>query len=565
MIVWLMQLATYNIYNKSEPILQFDDSQKADCELINNALIDEHTKMLFMKTKDLKDIIKSRNNKKSSGCDSLPNFALKKMSFKFIYFMTIFMNHITNTQHIPKAWKNGVVTALPKPGKDSSNVKNWRPITMLPSVSKCYEKHIDNVIRNFCTSTKIFDPNQFGFRSSRATTHAAAKFTSDVIKGLNNKTPTFAILIDLQAAFDVIWHHGLIHKMHLMKIPKPIVRIICNYLKNRSFEVKYEDKISTKKIVTAGCPQGSILAATLFLLYMNDFPKIVNPLMNIKRILYADDIIVYCSSRNIDYAKNVMNQFLNKIYNFFSDWKLKINITKCESIAIIGNYKDLEKKIRKKAKEAKFKINNDYINKKIEVKYLGIIFNSNFQFKGHIDHIMKKVNMAQNQLRTIFKSKFVNKPIKLLAYKQLIRPLMTYACPIWSNINALSSAQMERIRKKERWFLRYCLNIFRNPITKKYVNSKELYNRANINRIDREIVAKNIDFVEKCKTSSIHEIADIFENTNRNISTKKYKPIETFYQMKNQNKLYENGKLLVFNRSKTQTNKIVYVTEQNTN
>lgn len=74
---------------------------------------------LFLSKNELKTIIKTRKNKKSFGCDFMPNFAIKKMSPNFIKFITVFMNHITNQQHIPASWKLGIITPIPKPGKDS--------------------------------------------------------------------------------------------------------------------------------------------------------------------------------------------------------------------------------------------------------------------------------------------------------------------------------------------------------------------------------------------------------------------------------------------------------------
>lgn len=165
---------------------------------------------MFLCDNELKKIIANRKNKKSHGCDTLPIYALKKMSMTFVSPMVIFMNHITNIQYIPNVWKTGVVTPLPKPGKDPKNIKNWRPITQLPAISKCYEKHIDNQIRNFCEQQKLLDPNQYGFRPKRSTIQAAAIFANQIIEGMNNKSPTFAVLLDLQAEFDVIWHKGII-------------------------------------------------------------------------------------------------------------------------------------------------------------------------------------------------------------------------------------------------------------------------------------------------------------------------------------------------------------------
>lgn len=218
----------YDIYDKNVCIFQFSEEFPANFKDRNIDTVENINANLFLGTRELKTIIKSRNNKKSFGCVCLPNFALKKMSPKFIEFITILMNHITNQQHIPAAWKLGYVTPIPKPGKDAKKLSNWRPITQVPAISKVYEKHIDTQIRRFCDTNNMLDDNQFGFRPLRSTTLAAAKFINQVIEGLNNKTPTFAVLLDLRAAFDVLWHKALIYKLHQMGFDPITIRIICN-------------------------------------------------------------------------------------------------------------------------------------------------------------------------------------------------------------------------------------------------------------------------------------------------------------------------------------------------
>lgn len=211
-----------------------------------------------------------------------------------------------------------------------------------------------------------------------------------------------------------------------------------------------------------------------------------------------------------------MNKYLNEIYNFLTKWKLKININKCESISFVGHYKDLKQKIRKEALNCKFTLNGINLLKLKEVKYLGVILSQNFQFVVHVEHILKKVNAAHSMLYNIFKSKFITQTVKLILYKQLIRPLILYASPCWLMVNLVSSYQVEQIRKKERFFLRKCCNIYRDVTTKKYINSRKLYKEAKINRIDRELVKNNIKFVEKSKMHSKQIVKEIFNENMPN-------------------------------------------------
>lgn len=240
-----------------------------------------------------------------------------------------------------------------------------------------------------------------------------------------------------------------------------------------------------------------------------------------------------------------------------------MNVNKCESISFVGHYKDMHRKIRKEALDCKFTLNGLDLKKSKEVKYLGVVLAQNFQFSNHVKHIQKKVNAAQAMLYAIFKNKFVDKVVKIIMYKQLIRPLIMYASPCWLIQNLVSSYQMEQIRKKERFFLRKCCNLYRDLSTKKYVNSKILYKEAKINRIDREMVNKNIKFVEKSKLHSKEIVKEIFNENRLNLDVTKYKPIDYFNILQSQNKLHENEMLLVFNKKRYKPNENVYVEAQN--
>lgn len=550
-------------YDNNEPIVFFSPELPADFKDNSSVVQDNNINRKFVSVSELQSIIKSRNTKKSSGADDMPNYALRKLTLTTIYWISVLFNHITNTQHFPTGWKIAAVTPIPKPGKNQQFLSYWRPISQLPMLSKCYEKLIDINIRNFCDQNNILDQHQFGFQPGCSTLHPIAKVITDISKGLNNGRPTLAALIDLQSAFDVIWQKGLIFKMHKLKFEPHMIKIVKSFLQNRKFFVKFQNSTSSIKNIIAGTPQGSIISAILFILYLNDLPKPNNFFCQITRLLFADDIIVYTTTKNIQLATLAMNNYLNEIYKFFVKWKLKMNVNKCDSIAFVGHYKDLNTKIRKDATEAKLKINNQTINKVKSVKYLGLVFSTNFQFIDHVKHIFKKVNSAQSLLANVFSNKYVSQIVKVIAYKQLIRPLVMYASPCWLIKNLISSHQVETIRRKERWFLRKALNIYKQENSNKFVNSKELYDKTKINRIDREIIKNNLNFVDKNKNHKKTIIAEIFGPPEPDIDTIKYKPINYYHHLESNDRLHENELCLIFNKKKYHPNEDVYVKSQN--
>lgn len=128
----------------------------------------------------------------------------------------------------------------------------------------------------------------------------------------------------MQAAFDTLWHKAIIYKLHKMKIDKNLICLIKNYLEDRHLYVRVGNKTSNIKNIVAGAPQGGVLSATLFIVYINDFPKYKND--NIKELFFADDAIIYSTSNKIKNTQKEMNEHLYTVANYTKNWKLKMSI-----------------------------------------------------------------------------------------------------------------------------------------------------------------------------------------------------------------------------------------------
>lgn len=516
----------------------------------------------FLSVDELTNIIKNRNSKKSAGFDGLPNYAIKKLSFEFIIFLTAFFNQAINSSHFPTAWKTANVLPVIKNGKNPQFINSYRPISQLSSLSKLLEKVYELKLRTFLTLNNLFDNHQFGFRAKHSTIHPVVKLLEDAAIGLNNKLPTLAVTLDFKAAFDTIWHKGLILKLHRNKVDWHIIKFIASYLNKRQYAVSINDDRSSDRNITSGAPQGSILSAILFLIYLVDFPKIPNKAMNAQRLLFADDVLIYAINKSVKAAQNLINKFLVQVVEYTNTWKLILNVSKCESMGIVGSTKDTTATQRKNVKNLKIMINGAQLENKNHIKYLGIILNKKLNFITHFDNVITKVNAARSMLRNIFNSKYVKSNVKLLAYKQLVRPLFLYGSAIWTNNSLVSSYQFERLRRLERSFLRKITNIYRNKHNNKYVNSKKLYIESKIDRIDRESIKANLKFIESCKSHENIAIKELVKfNYEHNLNAK-YKSVTYLSQLNERNELFTNDKLLVFNRKKFSPNELIYVTNQ---
>lgn len=237
------------------------------------------------------------------------------------------------------------------------------------------------------------------------------------------------------------------------------------------------------------------------------------------------------SSREIN---TKLQDTFNRIQSYYANWKLKINTSKCETILFRRTTNNATTEVRRNLKKFRLKDRlkqEEPIPHKETVKYLGINLDDKVSFTKHIDIKIRKTKEACAINRSLFSSKFFNERVKLIAYMCLIRPIITYGCPIWFNLTA---ARMEVIRKLERRCLRVCVGFInsRDKDTLKFKSNKDLYNRAAIVRIDNHIVKITRNHFAAASANNSNTIINNYDRQNEDLYRKilmtKYIPPEAF-------------------------------------
>ena len=136
------------------------------------------------------------------------------------------------------------------------------------------------------------------------------------------------------------------------------------------------------------------------------------------------------------------------------------------------------------------------------VKYLGLTLDTKLKYFRHIDSQLSKAKIAVKSPSRLFLSKYLNSNVKILCYTALIRPILSYACPIWHNI---PNFKMEEMRILERDCLRSCLNMKKTKESnyKKNVKNIELLNKANIQRINSFVIKLCRNYFAKTPDSQL--------------------------------------------------------------
>ncbi|GFX85334.1 RNA-directed DNA polymerase from mobile element jockey [Trichonephila clavipes] len=214
------------------------------------------------------------------------------------------------------SWKHASVIPILKPGKPRSSADRYRPISLLPVLSKLAERLILSRLNNHLNTNKILISQQHGFRPQLSTSHQllrVVEYAKSGFKGKNAPAPFF--WTSRKKAFDCVWHTGLLYKLIKINALPHLILIIKSFLTNRSFAVRVNDTQSSTKQIRAGAPQGALLSPTLFNIYINDIPKTRHTTV----CLYADDTAILTQSTN----KNCITHFLQRHLAELEDWYKK--------------------------------------------------------------------------------------------------------------------------------------------------------------------------------------------------------------------------------------------------
>ncbi|XP_033361822.1 uncharacterized protein LOC117240075 [Bombus vosnesenskii] len=323
----------------------------------------------FTNYNQLNTILSKLNNKKSSGFDGIPNTLLKRLPNKIKWYYTVLFNNALNNTYFPRKWKKAKLIAITKKNKDGSSPANLRPI-------------------------------------------------------------------NLEKAFDTVWIPGLIYKLNKKKFPKHLTKMVWDMITNRTFVMTEGSHSSSKEFsIKNGLQQGTVNSPLLFSIYNSDLLNLfdLNTSTHKRSIAFADDLIIYVTGRKTKTIKTELQELFEKINDYYHAWKLKINISKCETILFRPKSSKIGPTEREHCKKFQIREKTDkgaLIPHKNCVKYLGVNIDYKLNYKQHTEIQLTKANKAFWKMKNLFHSKHLDRKVKILCYQALIRPIITYGCPI---------------------------------------------------------------------------------------------------------------------------------------
>ena len=383
---------------------------------------------------EVHSVIRKLKSKSSSGIDGISTLVLKALPNNFIEGLSNLFNHSMAQGFFPTKFKTAKIVPIYKKEGSRKSVEQYRPISLLCSMSKVLEKLIHKRVTKFLNKINFFPNTQFGFRKGLSTSHAISLLVNTITKSMNKKYKTLGLFLDFSKAFDLIDH-----KILLQKLSKCGIRGLANkwfesYLSNRTQQVQIDGILSSNICkVKHGTPQGSILGPLLFLIYINDLP---NCLQFSKPLFYADDTNLLLSATLCDDLITKGNAELRNINEWVNSNKLSLNENKSHAVMfrtrntrISGNLP----KLYLGSKEIKFVENT---------KFLGVIISKNLSWKTHMTSIKQKLRKNFGACRKI-KSQ-LGKSALLSLYHSMIETHIRTGIISWCHGNSMMKNSIQR-------------------------------------------------------------------------------------------------------------------------
>ncbi|XP_072930460.1 uncharacterized protein [Epargyreus clarus] len=426
-----------------------------------------------LKTTTESEVRKIINNikTKATGHDNISIDMIKLTLDSTLSVITNMVNKSIETGTYPMSWKKAVIRPIPKK-KTVTELKDLRPISILPVLSKIVEKVVLDQVLNYVEKEKIIPKYQSGFRKGHGTETALLNVSDDLTEASNMGLSSILVLLDYTRAFDYLQPELLLYKLKFHGFAEKTCNWFRAFLTNRLQMVSIDNKDGTKENsclapIQRGVPQGSLLSPILFAIFTADLPK------HIKYCtyhLYADDTQLYYSFKhqNIQQAFEKINEDLHSIFEWSQNNSLVLNPSKSQYIVVgtksqIKNVTDYVGTI---------KINNVDLQRVSSARNLGLTLDGE---QNYAEHVNNKIRTAYYKLKTLYEIRpYIKEELRILLCDTLVLSQFNYCSSIYGpRLNANIERALQTVQNA---CVRFCFNVPRRQHITTYLNDKGILN-----------------------------------------------------------------------------------------
>lgn len=404
--------------------------------------------------RELRYVLAQQHNNKAPGYDDLDALIIKNLCYNYTDLILSLFNRCYRMGYFPNIWKKGLVVFFRKRNRDPSLVRSYRPITLLPIFGKVYERLIKMRIMTTLEHSGFLHVAQFGFREHRSTTHAMLKVQNIVREILQSNKYCSMVTLDIEGAFDAMPWHVLSKLIDELPIDCFLKSVIKSYISLRKIGFRSSDGIRWFDTFL-GCPQGSCLGPLLWLIVADKILKCYSA-MDTSIVSYADDFVVFGGANTRRDLENKINNRLDFMWSICTEFELKLSPTKSEAM-MFGRF-TLE------SRHPIYKLDGISVPVRQNIKYLGFVLDSRFNWLDHLDAVREKVSsFTMNLKRTNTRDFGSPNSLRKTWYQSVIDKQITYGFVCW--FPDLRIHALRRLSSCQRIGLLSILNSYRSVST----------------------------------------------------------------------------------------------------
>ena len=382
----------------------------------------------------------------------------------------------------PKCFKLANIKPIWK-GKGSKTEKsNFRPISILPTLSKCTEAVLHNRVVSHLTENRLISDRQAAYLRGDSTTLQLSYLTHKIRQAWAEGKIAHGCFLDVSSAFDCIWHHGLLAKIKHAGITGDLLELLTSYLTDRTARTCVEGHYSETVNINAGVPQGSRLGPVLFILYVNEIATQLN--LESTPLIFADDTTVLAFGQNSTETVSQLNRDLSKIAEWAKIWKLKFNGDKSKDLIFTPNKLCLNNSYP-------IYLNGELLDRVGAHKHLGLTIESDLNWNIHLTKVIQHANL---KLSILLRVKELDRQTLDMLFKLHVRSVIDYALPVYGP--ALDKSQIARLEKIQYFAARIATS------TPKCSSTEKLYKDLGWETVSNRIKFLAISLFHKIHTNA---------------------------------------------------------------
>lgn len=436
-----MKLNEY--FSSIAQILSRNNTNSSDCDLskLNDFIkskVPENTffNIPYIRAEQVSTFISSLDPTKATGLDGIGPKIIKMASHCLSPIIAGLINKSINSESFPSQMKCAKVFPIHKGGK-KSDPSNYRPISILSTFSKIFEKHVNRHLMNYLNKYKLIHETQSGFRRRHSCQTALVKLIDKWMSCIDKGDIVASLFVDFRKAFDVVNHSILLRKLVCYKFSNRTLNWFVSYLSDRKQAVDSGKGLSDFAHVKSGVPQGSNLGPTLFLLFINDLPLF---LKYCYADLFADDATFHTHDKTLDTVEVKLQCDANNAKDWSQNNNMHVHYDKTNYM-IIGTMHRLNA-----SRQLNIIIDNNQIASTRSQKLLGIHIDDTLSWSTHIDHLCSAISSKISLLRQL--SSYVSVQIQKKFYQGYILPLIDYGSVVWGNTSATNIDRIMKLQKR---------------------------------------------------------------------------------------------------------------------